>query len=63
VVLAAGDMIEPEDVAEAVVQGIRAEQFLILPHPVVAEYVRRKGEDPDRWIRGMRKLQARVTGG
>ncbi|MDQ1401936.1 MAG: hypothetical protein QOG03_252 [Actinomycetota bacterium] len=63
VVLAAGDMIEPEDVAEAVVQGIRTEQFLILPHPVVAEYVRRKGEDPDRWIRGMRKLQARVTGG
>jgi NAD(P)-dependent dehydrogenase (short-subunit alcohol dehydrogenase family) len=63
VVLASGGMIEPEDVAEAVVQGIRAEQFLILPHPEVSEYVRRKAEDPERWLRGMRKLQARMVGG
>jgi NAD(P)-dependent dehydrogenase (short-subunit alcohol dehydrogenase family) len=48
--------IEPEDVSEAVVNGIDAEQFLILPHPEVAEYFRRKSGDYDRWLRGMRRL-------
>lgn len=48
--------IEPEDVAEAVVKGLDEEQFLILPHPEVAEYVRRKANDYDRWLRGMRRL-------
>lgn len=50
--------LEPEDVAEAVVEGIAEERFLILPHPEVAEYVRRKATDYDRWLRGMRRLQA-----
>ena len=59
-VLAAGRMIEPEDVADAVVEGLREERFLILPHPEVAEYYRRKADDPDRWIRGLRRLQARL---
>ena len=54
--------IEPEDVAEAVIQGLREETFLILPHPEVREYFRRKGDDYDRWLRGMRRLQARVGG-
>jgi short-subunit dehydrogenase len=49
--------LEPEAVAEAVVQGIGAEQFLILPHPEVAEYFRRKAGDYDRWLRGMRRLR------
>ena len=62
VVLAQG-AIEPEQVADAVVDGLRAERFLILPHPEVSEYVRRKVEDPDRWIAGMRKLQARIFEG
>jgi NAD(P)-dependent dehydrogenase (short-subunit alcohol dehydrogenase family) len=52
-------MLEPEDVAEAVVQGLRDERFLILPHPQVAEYFRRKGDDYDRWLSGMRRLQQR----
>jgi len=52
--------IEPEQVADAVVEGLRAERFLILPHPEVADYVRRKVDDPDRWLAGMRRLQARV---
>jgi len=52
--------IEPEDVAEAVVAGVRAESFLILPHPEVGEFFRRKGDDYDRWLRGMRRLQARI---
>jgi NAD(P)-dependent dehydrogenase (short-subunit alcohol dehydrogenase family) len=52
--------IEPEDVAEAVVRGLAAERFLILPHPEVADYFRHKAEDYDRWLKGMRKLNARV---
>ena len=52
--------LEPEQVAEEAVKGLDAEQFLILPHPEVAEYFRRKANDYDRWLRGMRKLQARV---
>jgi NAD(P)-dependent dehydrogenase (short-subunit alcohol dehydrogenase family) len=52
-------MLEPELVADAVIEGLAAERFLILPHPTVAEYVRRKGEDVERWLRGMRRLQTR----
>ena len=59
VVLAQG-AIEPEDVAEAVVQGLRAESFLILPHPEVLTHFQRKAGDYDRWIGGMRKLQRRI---
>jgi NAD(P)-dependent dehydrogenase (short-subunit alcohol dehydrogenase family) len=50
--------IEPEAVADAVVAGIDAERFLILPHPEVAEYLRRKADDYDRWLRGMRRLRS-----
>ncbi len=52
--------LSPEQVAEAVVQGMEAERFLILPHPEVAEYFRRKANDYDRWLKGMRRLQANV---
>jgi NAD(P)-dependent dehydrogenase (short-subunit alcohol dehydrogenase family) len=55
-------MMEPETVAEACVQAIRAEQFLILPHPEVLDYMRRKTEDYGRWIGGMRKLNRRYQG-
>jgi hypothetical protein len=41
-----------------VVQGMRDERFLILPHPEVAEYFRRKADDYDRWLRGMRRLRS-----
>jgi NAD(P)-dependent dehydrogenase (short-subunit alcohol dehydrogenase family) len=54
--LSAGGLIEPEDVADAVVAGINEERFLILPHENVAEFMARKGTDPERWIRGMRRL-------
>jgi NAD(P)-dependent dehydrogenase (short-subunit alcohol dehydrogenase family) len=53
--------IEPEQVAEAVVEGLRREEFLILPHPEVREYFRRKGDDYERWLKGMRRLQSRVA--
>ena len=52
--------IEPDAVAEAVVRGLEAERFLILPHPEVAEYFARKAGDYDRWLRGMRRLQQRL---
>ena len=54
--------LEPEEVAEIVIAGLRLERFLILPHPEVAEYLRRKAGDYDRWLRGMRRLQSRVQG-
>jgi short-subunit dehydrogenase len=55
-------LIEPSDVAAAVVTSLRAEEFLILPHPEVAEYYRRRATDPDRWLAGMARLQARILG-
>jgi len=54
--LTAGGLIEPEDVADAVVQGIREERLLILPHENVAGFLALKGSDPERWLRGMRRL-------
>jgi NAD(P)-dependent dehydrogenase (short-subunit alcohol dehydrogenase family) len=52
--------LEPEAVADAVLEGIRKEEFLILPHPEVAEYFQRKAGDYDRWLRGMRRLRAGI---
>jgi NAD(P)-dependent dehydrogenase (short-subunit alcohol dehydrogenase family) len=52
--------LSPEAVADAVIDGLAQERFLILPHPEVAEYVRRKAADPDRWLRGMRRLQREI---
>jgi NAD(P)-dependent dehydrogenase (short-subunit alcohol dehydrogenase family) len=52
-------MLEPDVVADAVVRGLAAESFLILPHPEVLEYFRRKASDYERWISGMQRLQAR----
>jgi len=54
-------MLEPADVAQAVVDGLAAETFLILPHPEVATYFERKATDYDRWLGGMRRLQSRFT--
>ena len=62
VVSAAGAILEPEQVADAVVEALGEERFLILPHPEVGEFLRRKGDDPDRWLAGMRRLQAHVMG-
>jgi NAD(P)-dependent dehydrogenase (short-subunit alcohol dehydrogenase family) len=59
-VAAAGVILEPEEVADAVVAGLDEERFLILPHPEVARYVRQKADDPDRWLAGIRRLVARA---
>ena len=55
--------IAPEAVAEAVVAGLRDERFFILPHPEAAEYFRRRADDPERWLRGMRRLRRELYGG
>jgi NADP-dependent 3-hydroxy acid dehydrogenase YdfG len=50
-------MLEPDVVADHVVAAMADERFLILPHPEVAEYLRRKVDDYDRWLSGMRRLR------
>jgi NAD(P)-dependent dehydrogenase (short-subunit alcohol dehydrogenase family) len=49
-------MLEPEPVAEACIQAIAENRFLVLPHPNVLDYMRAKTQDYDRWLGGMRKL-------
>lgn len=61
-VAAIDGMMEPEPVAEACVQTIREEKFLVLPHAEVLGYMRKKTENYDRWIGGMRKLNRRFGG-
>ena len=55
-------MIEPEELAETVVEELRKESFLILPHPIVKEYMQNKTTNYDRWISGMNKLMRKLTG-
>lgn len=50
-------IIEADELAEVVIEALREERFHVLPHPEVGEYVRRKGEDVDRWLGGMRRLR------
>ncbi len=52
-------LIEADQVASSVVAAIEREEFLILPHPAVRQYMERKASDPERWLAGMRKLKAR----
>jgi NAD(P)-dependent dehydrogenase (short-subunit alcohol dehydrogenase family) len=54
--LLADELLEPADVADAVVAGIRAERFLILPHPRVGDYMALRGARHERWLTGMRRL-------
>jgi hypothetical protein len=51
-------VLAPDQVAAAVVEGIRDERFLILPHPEVATFEQRRAADRDRWLAGMRRLSA-----
>jgi len=55
------DALTPDEVAHSVIEGLHAERFLILPHPKVHEYFHRKADDYDRWLSGMRRLQASMT--
>ncbi len=53
-------VLSAAELAGTVVEGLAEERFHILPHPDVAEYVRRKGDDVDRWLGGMRRFQQRL---
>lgn len=56
-------IIEASALAETVVQTMREERFHVLPHPEVEEYVRRKGDNIDRWLLGMQRLRKRALEG
>jgi NAD(P)-dependent dehydrogenase (short-subunit alcohol dehydrogenase family) len=58
VTAASGRVLSAEEVADAVVEGLAAERFLILPHPEVATYEQRRAQDRERWLGAMRKLGA-----
>ncbi len=55
-------VLTSEQVAGVTLDAIGTEQFLILPHPDVATYERRRADDRERWLRGMRRMQARLAG-
>ncbi|MEV3993277.1 SDR family oxidoreductase [Streptomyces sp. NPDC049837] len=54
--------IEPEDVADALIEGIEADRFLILPHPEVADYYRARASEPERWLNNMSHIQQKWEG-
>ena len=56
-------IIEADELAETVVATLREERFYVLPHPEVEDYVRRKGDDVDRWLHGMRRLRSKTLEG
>ena len=53
-------VISPEQVAECALQGIDNEEFLILPHSDVQQFMQLKSANYDRWLGGMRKLRRKV---
>ncbi len=55
-------IIEADELAAVVVDCVREERFHVLPHPEVGEYIKRKADDPDRWLKGMRRLRSRALG-
>jgi short-subunit dehydrogenase len=54
-----GTLLEPDEVATAVIEGLHNERFLILPNPEVGDYFLRKATDYDRWLAGMQRLVTR----
>jgi NAD(P)-dependent dehydrogenase (short-subunit alcohol dehydrogenase family) len=55
-VAASGAILTPDEVADAVVEGLERDRFLIVPHPEVATFWAQKASDPDRWLAGVRRL-------
>ena len=58
--LARDAALTPDEVADAWVASLAEDRFLVLPHPEVADYYAARAADPDRWLAGMRRLQAKV---
>ena len=59
---AAGPIREPEEVARMVADAVREERFLILTDPIAQTWMDRKAGDLERWLHGMRRLQAKIDG-
>lgn len=59
-VKASGAVLDPDAVADAVMRGLADGKFLILPHPEVGDFLRKKATDPDGWIRAMQRFRQRV---
>ena len=55
---ASDGVMQPADVAAVVLEGLADERFLVLPHPQVSTYEKRRADDRDRWLRGMQRAQA-----
>jgi NAD(P)-dependent dehydrogenase (short-subunit alcohol dehydrogenase family) len=55
--------LEPEEVADVVWEGLQGDAFLVLPHPEVAAYYRARATEPDAWLAGMGRLQAKLDAG
>lgn len=61
---AAGDgVLQPEQLADTVIEAMTQERFLVLPHPEVQQYRERKASDIDRWLSGMQRFQSRLYTG
>jgi NAD(P)-dependent dehydrogenase (short-subunit alcohol dehydrogenase family) len=52
-------MLEAEQVADEVIAALDQKRFMVLPHPMVKDYLQRKATDYDRWIAGMQRLRTR----
>jgi len=58
----AGEVLSAQRVADLTVEAVRADRFMVLPHPGVGEMFRGKATDHDRWIAGMRRYQRTLQG-
>jgi NAD(P)-dependent dehydrogenase (short-subunit alcohol dehydrogenase family) len=61
--LASGQVLPTSAVVDAVMAALAQGRFLILPHPQVADFERRRAADRDRWLAGMRRLRGRTRSG
>ena len=59
-VIGGGGLLQPDDIADGIIEAVRNDTFLILTHPEMHEFVERKAADPERWIRGMARHWART---
>jgi len=59
--VAGGDgVVTADEASESLLKALEAGRFLALPHPKVAEYVKRKAMDVDRWLAGMKRWQGKM---
>ena len=54
------NVLSADEVASAVVAGLQTEEFLILPHPEVLDFLQRKVLERERWLKGMRRVHAQA---